>query len=1159
LEAVDMTDVPRWLRDYFGGGGGFAAGRDLTGDSENQTVIGIRGKTVAAPASGDKGKTPTLNAAGSAIEWTGHVRHYASFAAVRAATVPAGVNSIDVAYGLTPGDGLGGVFARRADDTTSTDNGDTILVDAAGVRWHQQSLPKEHTPRRLPYAVSSTGVRLKSAAELGTTQVHAPTYAGGPILPWEWDATIVAADDNGGTVLLASGGALGGWRAKYAGPILIEWFGAKGDGATNDAPAIEAACEACPTDGEVTAADTSKSFCLAHEVLVDHAITVRGIRFYSPAQSTHSLLIPDWSSDVGGMLFFYSGTRGAATGGSGTPADPYTYVCSGGPAINLSGGVPIRPTSGVITKPRVIGCTFEGPGNFLGYAGDPSGLYGDPNGSPPDPYGGQWAIRTKPLAFIGCEQAECVGNTFLHGASELVETAVYNYGGKFEDNYAEDCSFSFFGLYYPERCSVQRNRFKDLYIFSESNGRDTDISWNTGTNPTATPGNRGVWLYGTSGGPVDEMRVEHNVFGGAFHMPFLFQEVVANGLRKITCRKNSAAATLLTRSDLAPFWADNGDSADVLFEGNTVSDAGAAQAARHLIGYGRKTHDDALTSGAGKVTILDNDVRLTTNYIMDPLLVGDPASATCAVNATAAVEGNRIHFDGGAPARGYAADLLTWKGLVRVASTDARRVTVRNNLRKGNSSFRDVVQTDAQLYVGGDQLVQVVESKVLTRIVGSHPVQVVNAGSGVVTLIPSADLVATEPVHVTPGNAITLTPSRTDGSRVTAGTTPSTAITKTTIDLTTAPLSYCTRATGESDPDGGTAAILLTDTNDGATPWGHTLQCVLAAPTHGWIVLHAVLKAGTGTTHAIISSNAVSVDLTLATGATSDVLCKSYVKDRGSGWWEVWAIVQSLPNSGDFLITMGAPSSPYIGDGTFTLYVHDAWSQRCAGTEADMLGRSLDCWLRSDRGVTVDAGLAGYTDSWTDYLGQHSATQTTNAYEPAIVVASADNAPAVSFDGTDDGMVLGTTAAWQTGTAHVLCWTIDIDATQGTEPHVLYDDTAVFAFCLRTAAHPTLMSVFDGSYRDGPAWASGLQHLAVVYDGPNNLITWYRNAVSLGTTACGAVSLGVGNVGLMNYPGSNVGPVKGKVYSFTKETTVGAADHALVATDYAWARERWEL
>ncbi len=61
---------------------------------------------------------------------------------------------------------------------------------------------------------------------------------GGPIRYWK-TGTYAPADDNGGSIIVATGITTGAWLWEYSGETNVKWFGTTGDGSTDDTTAIE--------------------------------------------------------------------------------------------------------------------------------------------------------------------------------------------------------------------------------------------------------------------------------------------------------------------------------------------------------------------------------------------------------------------------------------------------------------------------------------------------------------------------------------------------------------------------------------------------------------------------------------------------------------------------------------------------------------------------------------------------------------------------------------------------------------------------------------------------------------------------------------------------------------------------------------------------------
>ncbi|HQT62197.1 glycosyl hydrolase family 28-related protein [Acidiphilium sp.] len=106
----------------------------MSGSYPSPTFDALTLNSALPVASGGTGATTVAGIAG-AISANFYV---ATIAALRALTSATTATTASVAGYAAAADGGGGIFVVNAADTTSADNGGTIIVDAAGRRWYRQ-------------------------------------------------------------------------------------------------------------------------------------------------------------------------------------------------------------------------------------------------------------------------------------------------------------------------------------------------------------------------------------------------------------------------------------------------------------------------------------------------------------------------------------------------------------------------------------------------------------------------------------------------------------------------------------------------------------------------------------------------------------------------------------------------------------------------------------------------------------------------------------------------------------------------------------------------------------------------------------------------------------------------------------------------------------
>ena len=182
-----------------------------------------------------------------------------------------------------------------------------------------------------------------------------------------WDSTSVE-DDNGGTIIEATGVADGRWIRNCSGSVNVKWFGAVGDYSdatqtgTNDSPSVEAAILFIENTEKNTLFFPDGYYYL--ETMVDISIESvyhRSYRFVGTSQSGMNAGIPGGTRITGGLgiesLFRFICPLETSVGGYAAAFENIDFFGRnkeiGSAILNNVGGAPSRPFS-------VSSCNFRG-------------------------------------------------------------------------------------------------------------------------------------------------------------------------------------------------------------------------------------------------------------------------------------------------------------------------------------------------------------------------------------------------------------------------------------------------------------------------------------------------------------------------------------------------------------------------------------------------------------------------------------------------------------------------------------------------------------------------------------------------------------------------------------------------------------------------------
>jgi hypothetical protein len=163
----------------------------------------------------------------------------------------------------TPGDGLGGTFIWVA-NSILTDDGVSVIKPNKLTPFQQGRWILQYTPPTVYNLITTSAFLQVNNTSINTSGYFTPNDSGGGILTY--NSASLATVDNG-SVLIPNNVTTnqpGRWIRQFTGNSAnVHMWGARGDGRTNDQPAIQAAIDYCSLSGIPNLYFNSKTYFLS--------------------------------------------------------------------------------------------------------------------------------------------------------------------------------------------------------------------------------------------------------------------------------------------------------------------------------------------------------------------------------------------------------------------------------------------------------------------------------------------------------------------------------------------------------------------------------------------------------------------------------------------------------------------------------------------------------------------------------------------------------------------------------------------------------------------------------------------------------------------------------------------------------------------------------